>query len=284
MQAPSHRLEFAPPHTGGMLRAVALAIVAHAMLLGALTLSVQWRRELPPLVVQAELWSASAMRALQPPEPAPPPPPEPVAKVAAPPVVAPPPIVAPPPVDIALEQEKKRRQLEREREQAATRKAAEARRQAELQEAQRKAAAEKLKTQQADAARRQAEQEDAKRLEALRQENIRRMTGLAGAAGASSGPPSTMSASQAADYRGRIMARIRPNIAFSGDTAGNPTALVEVRTAPDGTIINRRLLVPSGVAAWDEAALRAIDKTEILPRNIDGKVPPVLEISIRPKD
>ena len=57
-----------------------------------------------------------------------------------------------------------------------------------------------------------------------------------------------------------------------------------LKVAPDGTIIGRRLLKSSGVPAWDEAVLRAIDKTEVLPRDTDGRVPPSLEISFRPRD
>ena len=33
-----------------------------------------------------------------------------------------------------------------------------------------------------------------------------------------------------------------------------------------------------------QAVLKAIDKTATLPRDEDGRVPPVLEISFRPKD
>jgi len=40
----------------------------------------------------------------------------------------------------------------------------------------------------------------------------------------------------------------------------------------------------SGNKAWDEAVLKAIDKTATLPRDEDGRVPSVLEISFRPKD
>lgn len=87
-----------------------------------------------------------------------------------------------------------------------------------------------------------------------------------------------------ASYAGRIRARIKPNITFTEDVAGNPKAEVEVRTSPDGTIISRKLLSSSGNKAWDEAVLKAIDKTATLPRDEDGRVPPVLEISFRPKD
>lgn len=308
MQALAQRLEFAPPPVGGALRSLALALLAHALLLAALTWGVNWRRSTPPVVVVAELWSASAIQAMARPEaPVPAPAPEPPAALPVPVPETPAPRLRPP-VDIALEQEARRlraqRELEQERAAALARQredqrqaqvrqregerlALEARRRQEQQELQRKAAADKLKAEQ-EAARR-TEQDEARRLEVLRQENIRRMTGLAGAAigtgqAGSSGNAAISAGPAAADYAGRIRARIRSNIAYSGDSSANPTALVEVRTSPDGTIINRRLLRPSGVAAWDEAALKAIDKTEKLPANSEGKVPPVLEISIRPRD
>ncbi len=76
---------------------------------------------------------------------------------------------------------------------------------------------------------------------------------------------------------------MKPNIRFSPDAvAGNPTAEVDVRAAPDGTIIGRRLVKSSGIPAWDEAVLRAIDKTEVLPRDTDGRVPPTLLLVFRP--
>jgi colicin import membrane protein len=59
---------------------------------------------------------------------------------------------------------------------------------------------------------------------------------------------------------------------------------VEVRVSPDGSIISRKLLKSSGNAAWDEAVLKAVDKTETLPRDTDGQVPPTFEIGFRPKD
>ena len=36
------------------------------------------------------------------------------------------------------------------------------------------------------------------------------------------------------------------------------------------------------MAAWDETVLRAIDKTEVLPRDTDGRVPPVFSIDFKP--
>jgi colicin import membrane protein len=42
------------------------------------------------------------------------------------------------------------------------------------------------------------------------------------------------------------------------------------------------LVKRSGHPDWDEAVLRAIDRTSSLPRDTDGRVPPVLLISFRP--
>ena len=97
-------------------------------------------------------------------------------------------------------------------------------------------------------------------------------------AGASDDPAATGTAARtsgpSAGYAGRIKARIKPNIVLTDDVAGNPLATVEVRLAPDGTIVGRKLVKSSGSPAWDEAVLRAIDRTEVLPRDIDGRVPP----------
>ena len=79
-----------------------------------------------------------------------------------------------------------------------------------------------------------------------------------------------------AGYAGRIKARIKPNIVLTATLAGNPAATVEVRVAPDGTIVGSKLVKSSGSATWDETVLRAIDKTEVLPKDVDGRVPPTI--------
>lgn len=119
------RQEFAPPHTPGLLRAVVLALIAHAVLVAVLAVGVAWKRELPPSSVEAELWSALPQEAAPPP-PAPTPveteteiPPE--VKPPTPAVPAPPPPAvekaAPPEVpskaEIAIAKEKERDALEK---------------------------------------------------------------------------------------------------------------------------------------------------------------------------
>ena len=127
--------------------------------------------------------------------------------------------------------------------------------------------------------------EDTKKIEAQRQANLQRMAGLAGATGADNATGTALrSSGPSASYAGKIRASIKPNIILLDDIAGNPVADVEVRTSPDGTITSRKLLKSSGEKSWDEAVLKAIDKTAVLPKDVDGRVPPELVISFRPKD
>lgn len=284
------RQEFAPTPTRSMAGAIVLAVLIHALLLGALSLGVQWHDKPPPLVVEAELWSAL-------PELAPPPPPEPVSQtVAATPepkkTVTPPKAVTPPDVpDAQIVQEKLRKEkLEKERvekieKEKLTKEKLEKEKQAKLElekieklrkdkEQKDKELKEKILKEKKAKAEAEAE---TKQLEELRQQNLKRIAGMAGGSATRNSGPS-------AEYAGRIRARIKPNITYTDTITDNPTAEVEVRTTTDGTIISRKITKSSGVTSWDEAVLGAIDKTEILPRDVDGKVPSSLVISFRPRD
>ncbi|OZA93621.1 MAG: protein TolA, partial [Polaromonas sp. 39-63-203] len=77
---------------------------------------------------------------------------------------------------------------------------------------------------------------------------------------------------------------VKPNIVFTDDIAGNPSAEVEVRTTPDGTIISQRLVKSSGNKAWDDAVIKAIIRTETMPRDVDGKVPTPMILEFKPKE
>ena len=297
---------FAPRPPRGRGPALGLAFAAHVVLLLALAFGVNWRASQPPTLA-AELWSAvpqaAAPRAVEPPPPPPAPPtepkrPEPVVK-AAPPVAPPKPErEAQPDPQIAIEkarrEEAKRTRAEQEEKQEAKREKAERERaekeKVRLKEeaAQKKALAEKqkLEKQRIELAKaEQAEQADAARESALRDKNLKRLQGLAGATG---GPADTGTALRSSgpseSYAGRIVARIKPNIVFTEAADGNPVATVEVKLAPDGTIIGKRLLKSSGSKAWDDAVLRAIDRTEVLPRDTDGRVPGPFPISFRMRD
>jgi colicin import membrane protein len=302
MNASTH-MEFAPPPTGGRGRSMSFALFMHLLLLAALTWGVQWKTQPNTLSASAELWSAvpvEAAPAANEPEPTPPqpvPPPEPVKALEPKPAPKPTP-PAPPKVDaeaerdaadIALKkekekklQEKKEAELEKKKKLEKDKLEKEKLDKEKLKEKEKEKAKELEKKKKEEAKKAAAEE---KRTEALRNENLKRMQGMAGASGDENSKGTALKATgPSASYAGRIRARIKPNITFTEDVAGNPKAEVEVRTSPDGTIISRKLLSSSGNKAWDEAVLKAIDKTATLPRDEDGRVPPVLEISFRPKD
>jgi colicin import membrane protein len=262
------------------------------------------------LSVEAELWSAvpqaAAPKLVEVAPPPPPPPPPPAVKE----VVKPPPPTAQRDADIALA---KKRKLEEEKKLEEA-KEAERRRLEELKKAELKKAEEKKAKQKAEEEKRKLEAkreeerkekekkdkeakklqeqkdakqaaEEAKKLEAIRKDNMKRIAGLAGATGAENATGTAMRASGPSDsYGGRIRARIKPNIVFTEEAVNNNPAEVEVKCAPDGTIVGFKLVKSSGNKAWDDAVLKAIQKTEILPRDTDGRVHSPLLISFKPKD
>ena len=126
---------------------------------------------------------------------------------------------------------------------------------------------------------------DAARAEAMRSENLKRMQGMAGASGGENATGTALKSSgPSASYAGRLVGRIKPNITYPGDVVGNPRAEVEVKVGMDGVIQSRRIVQSSGNKAWDDAVLRAIDKTEVFPKDTDGRIPPVIVLGFRPQD
>lgn len=305
----AERFEFAPPPTKGFLRGLLFALLAHACLLAALSLGVQWKTNTPTLSAEAELWSALPQEAAPklvelpptaptPPEKAEPPAPPKPAKPAPPPVVQP----ETPKADIVLAKEKLRLKKEKQDALDAQRLAQLKLEKAEklkqekqdklkqdkldkekiLLEAKKKSA---LEAKRKEALKAEQEQLDNQKIEIQREANLKRIAGLAGATGGAESKGTALQASgPSPSYAGKLRARIKPNIVFTDDITGNPTAEIEVKTAPDGTIVSRKLLKSSGVKAWDDAVLKAIDKTEALPKDTDGRVPSTLIISFRPKD
>jgi colicin import membrane protein len=119
-----------------------------------------------------------------------------------------------------------------------------------------------------------------------REANLKRMAGIAGASGDTSATGSALQSSgPSKGYASRIAAKVKPNIVFTANLPNNPVVEVEVRLAPDGTVVGRpRIVKSSGNREWDEAVIRGIEKTEVFPRDIDGKVPSSVPIFARPSD
>jgi colicin import membrane protein len=180
---------------------------------------------------------------------------------------------------IAIEKEKaerkQREQQERERQERE-------RQERERQERLEREKAEKLAAQKQRELEIKREKEEEARQAKQREENLKRVIAQAAGTGA---PNATGTAAReagpSASYAGRIVARVKPNIVWTDDVPGNPSADVEVRCAPDGTIVGRRLVKSSGNKDWDEAVLRALDRTGELPKDTDGRVPPSMVIAFR---
>jgi colicin import membrane protein len=279
------RDQFAPQQPPGMRSGLALALLAHALLIVAIAWGVRWKASEPEGVV-AELWSAlpqTAAPRVAPPEPTPPPV---AAKPVPPPVVAPaPPPPARPDPQIAIERERAARekalQEEQERMEAARKAEAKKREEAKRVEAERQRIADEAEKKKLAE---QAKKEEARQA-AIRDANLRRMMKEAGS---SDDPAATGTAARtsgpSSGYAGRIKARIKPNIVLTAALDGNPSATVEVRVAPDGTIVGRKLVKSSGSPVWDETVLRAIDKTEVLPKDVDGRVPSPMILTFVPQE
>lgn len=301
MPSRADRIDFGPPSDAGRLRAFSLALLVHALLIAALTWGVSWNRSDSSPSFSAELWSSTAQQAA-PALSAPPPPPLGAAPRRA--AVAPPPAPAPPAArnaDIAVEQEKKRKlteqKLEREQEAAQDKRQAalDAKAEKDQQLKQEKLEAQVLAKQQAasDAKKQDTAKADAKTKAAAsaaavdeqRKQNLARMMGTAGATGDENATGTAKVASgPSSGYGGKVRAKVKPNIVFTELADGNPKAEVEVRSALDGTITSQRLVKSSGNKAWDDAVIKAIVRTETMPRDTDGRVPPVMILEFRVRD
>jgi colicin import membrane protein len=301
--------EFAPPPPRGLGRALVLALLAHGVLALILTAGTQWKRSAPtPVTFEAELWAAVPTQAAPaapievPEEPTASTPPLP--PVPAQPVAPPPPVVKAPAPDITLAREKERQKKEEQQRLELEKQKQEKAKQEKLkQEKAAKDKAEKDRLEKEKLAKEKDRQKDDKqtkldatkkekeeqrKLEEMRQQNLKRMAGMAASGGGTGDAKSTGTAAQSgapsAGYAGRVRGKVKPNIVFPDILPTNPATEVEVRTSPDGTIISTRIVQSSGVKSWDEAVLKALEKTEVLPKDTDGRVPSPMIISFRPRD
>ena len=265
-----------PQKPGGMGMGALMAGIVHIGLLLALAIGVSWHAS-EPEGVSAELWAA-------------------VPQVAAPPATEAPPVEQPKPqkqvteetpppkpvqreADIGIEKEREKKLKQQQEDER--RKEQDKREKDKL--LKEKEQAQKDKAEKEQALRKQKEEQALR--DKLREEQLKRMMGQVGGTGAPNAVGNAQKdAGPSASYAGRIKARIKPNIVFNEDLSGNPEAEVEVRCAADGTIIGRKIIKSSGVPGWDDAVLRAIDKTEILPRDTNGRVPGTMIVSFRPRE
>lgn len=295
------------PPEPGRWRAFALAMLMHAMLLGLLWIGVSWQNT-TPVAVEAEIWSPQAkLAAPPPPEPPPAPEPKPVPKPVPPPpspkpVAEPEPKAKMPDPEIALERERKRKEAleKKQAEEKARQEALEKQRLAELEkkkqaeDLKRKQAEEEKRKQLEEERRKLAEDEKRKQEEVLaeqrakkrREDELRRLQTLAGE-GMAGEAEKAASPKLDPGYARLIAAKIKSNTILPplNEITGNPAVEYAIDLLPDGSVRDVKLLRSSGIAAFDQAVRRAIERAAPFPADpASGKVPGSLAISHRPKD
>lgn len=265
----------------------ALALAVHAAFALLLVFGVSWQTE-APAPVMVDVWEAlPAARPAPAPEPPPAPATEPESEPEPEPVKAPelaPAVEEPPPPkapDLALE--KKKAEAERQKalqaKQAAEEKArADAARAEEAKKAREKQAAEQRKRD----LLRQFEEEGLQRAE-----EEAALTSQAAARAAAAGKRQAAVAGIVAQHIAMISAKVRGNTRLPADLAGNPEVRCLVRLLPTGEVKSVQVTKSSGNAAYDEAVVRAIEKSSPLPlpedRDARASFVPELSFVHRPK-
>jgi colicin import membrane protein len=306
-----------PPRERGTWRALALAIMMHALLFWLLWHGIHWQNS-TPAGTEAELWTPD--ETVQQVQPTPPP---------APPVVTPPP--QPDDAEIALQQAKQKQeeaerqaalaeqarqqqlqqQLQQEAEQRLQQQREEQARQDALKaEQQKKLLAQQQQQQlakQAEQAKEQQQKDEAKKaaealkakqlaeaqakakLDKQRQANLAALRGLAGTAPngegfTQAGTGSGAGGNGSAGYADKVRRKVLPNVTFGGAISDNPEAVVTVNCAPDGTVLSASISRPSNNPAWDAAVLRAVQLSSPMPRDVGGTAPHSFTITFKPKN
>jgi len=265
------------------LLAAALALGVHVLFVLMLVFGVSWQTHHPEAVM-VDLWETLPDTPPPPTSPRPPPPvkapkPAPVAPTPRPVEKEPPPPKTP---DIALE--KKKAEAERLKKLQA------------MQAAEEKARAEAAKAlrekQQAEQKRqallRQMEEEDLKqRVAAEAAANEARLARLTQAQTAANKRQAEV-ASVVGQYRDQISAKVRGNTRLPDNLKGNPEVRCLVKLLPTGEVVSVRVTKSSGNPAYDDAVVRAIEKSSPLPlptdRDARAAFVPELSFVHRPKE
>ena len=297
--------QFRPQDAGGWKPGLAMAFFIHLFLIGGLALGVKWKIQ-PPAAVEAEVWTeVPKVEEEAPPVPVPPQP-----EVVPPKPVEPEPATEKPedkPAEIAIvpvkpkvkpkAEDKKplKKDLKKETKKDSKKDPKEVFLPDPPKKTPPKVDAKADKTPpkvvtpakpvidpkaeaKAKAAADAQAKADAEKLAAQRRANLDRlMRNLA--------QDQISSAGLSDSYIGRIVARVKSNIVFPRDGVdGNPAALVKVECAADGRITRSTVIAASGNQQWDQAVIRALERTQVLPLDEHKRVPCPFEINFRPND
>lgn len=164
--------------------------------------------------------------------------------------------------------------------------------QQQLEDQQKQADAEAQKKADAQKAAKAKAQADAaaqaKKVDQERRARLAQMQGMAGGEGstgnglAKSGTGSGSGGTATSPgYSDKVRRQVRPHISWAGATEGLET-VVSVHCAPSGTLLGATITHSSGNQQWDDAALRAVQLTDPMPVDTDGKAPASFLITLRP--
>lgn len=267
---------------GANLAAGAMALGVHVLFLLLLVFGVSWQTQQPAPVV-VDIWDA--VPPLPTPRPRPQPktdPPEPV-KLPVPVKVEPAPVVKemPPPKapDIALEKKKadaervqKLKALheaeQKSRDEAAHTEAEAIKKKRELlRKMDEEALLQRIADEDAANETRRLKQAEARAAASKRQTELEKAVG---------------------QFRDKISATVRGNTRLPDNLKGNPEVRCLVRLLPTGEVLSVKVTQSSGNVAYDEAVVRAIEKSSPLPlpadRDARAEFVPELSFVHRPKD
>src|ERR1700674_2938345 len=223
------RFPIRPPRERGTWGAFTLAAMMHGLLAAFLFYGIDWQNS-TPTGAEAELWSE--VPDLSTPHATP----------------APAPQVRNEETDIALQQKQRRQRQAQLQAQLARRQRREPLTRQQLADAQQKA-------------RQQIDEERKARLKAM-QAMAGNAYGTGGNERAATGTGAGSGGSASSSYADRVRRRVQPNIIFAGDAAPNISTGVAICCGPDGHVLNAWIVRPSGNPGWDDAAVRAVQKSD----------------------
>ena len=295
-----------PPQESRFGASLVLAILAHLVLLSALTWGISWHQEAILESSTAELWSSTPNLTPQVNEP--------IEKVEPEQVPVPAPKKAAPPqptkansealkdAQLAVEKLKKKEEEEKKEKDRLAKLEIEKQRLKELEKKKQKELelekAKKLEEEKLKQAK------EAKEMEKRRMEDLARVqkslnstssANSATASGSGVGQASATNMSSgsgtgnamSANYAGKVIDHIKRNMGVHKEFSGNPSTEIKINCAPDGSITLTQVTKKSGDPEWDEVVNKAIEKirtTSKMPRDNDGRVPAVMIISVKPYD
>lgn len=236
--------------------AFAMAVAMHLALVLGMWVSVQWHTSASAPAV-AELWDLNSNPDPTPPADVPPPAPPPPIPVAQQPTTTAP---ARPDADIAVRAKPAH----------------------EKTEAPEDAKAQRRKR---EAERKRQEREDRERQEKADRRQREELQRLASAATVGHTTAQAVAGEVSNEYGARIEAAVRSHLAYAvpEGTPSSAYADFHVELLPTGELAADPTLVhPSGVPGYDDAARRAILRTDPFPRRDDGTVPRSLNLRMRP--